>query len=92
MIDPRTLVPLDWDTISRRCRRTGRLVVVDPAHRRAAPPARSPRRSPRRLRELRGPIVRVTTPDIQIPFSPALERQLYPSEDKVVAAIGRTLA
>jgi hypothetical protein len=31
--------------------------------------------------------VRVTTPDMQIPFSPALEKQLYPSSSTIAAAV-----
>ena len=33
VVDPRSLVPLDWDTIVTSVRRTGRLVVADPARR-----------------------------------------------------------
>jgi len=35
--------------------------------------------------------VRVATPDTQIPFSPALEKQLYPSRDSIGAAVRRVL-
>jgi pyruvate dehydrogenase E1 component beta subunit len=35
---------------------------------------------------LRGPIRRVCTPDVQIPFSPPLERLLYPDAEKIAAA------
>jgi pyruvate dehydrogenase E1 component beta subunit len=36
--------------------------------------------------------VRVTTDDTHVPFSPALEKQIYPTKDKIVAAVRRTLA
>ena len=36
---------------------------------------------------LRKPIQRVTTPDVHIPFSPALEKPLYPDETAIVAAV-----
>jgi acetoin:2,6-dichlorophenolindophenol oxidoreductase subunit beta len=31
-------------------------------------------------------VLRVTTPDIHIPFSPALEKQLYPNAEKIADA------
>jgi pyruvate dehydrogenase E1 component beta subunit len=34
----------------------------------------------------------VTTPDVHIPFSPALEKPLYPNKEKIVAAVRRQLA
>ena len=36
---------------------------------------------------LKAPIMRVTTPDTQIPFSPAIEKQLYPDAAKTIAAV-----
>ena len=56
---------------------------------RAARPRRSRRSSPRRRSPLTAPIVRVTTPDTQIPFSPALEKQLYPSKASIADAVRR---
>jgi pyruvate dehydrogenase E1 component beta subunit len=38
---------------------------------------------------LRAPIVRVTTPDTQIPFSPALEKPLYPNRTSIADAVRR---
>ena len=40
---------------------------------------------------LAAPIVRVTTPDVHIPFSPPLEKPLYPDKDKIAAALRRVL-
>ena len=36
---------------------------------------------------LKAPIRRVTTPDVRIPYSPALEEPLYPNTERVLAAI-----
>ena len=41
---------------------------------------------------LRAPVRRVATPDWPIPFSPALEKQLYPNKEKIVAAVRLQLA
>ena len=40
---------------------------------------------------LQAPIVRVTTPDTHIPFSPPLEAQLYPSAERIADAARQTL-
>jgi pyruvate dehydrogenase E1 component beta subunit len=36
---------------------------------------------------LKAPIIRVTAPDMQIPFSPALEKQMYPNRVNIADAI-----
>ena len=92
VIDPRTLVPLDVDLIVRSVHKTGRLVVADPAHRTCGAAAEiSAIVVEEAFESLRGPIVRVTTPDTQIPFSPALEKQLYPSRVGIADAARRVL-
>ena len=92
VIDPRTLVPLDSDAILNSVARTGRLVIVDPAHRTCGAAAEiSAIVCEQAFDSLKAPIVRVTTPDMQIPFSPAIEKQLYPDAEKTVAAVHRVL-
>ncbi|MQA03266.1 MAG: alpha-ketoacid dehydrogenase subunit beta [Streptosporangiales bacterium] len=93
VIDPRTLVPMDWPTIEESVRRTGRCVAVDPANRTCSAASEiSAHVVETCFDALRGPVVRVTTDDVHVPFSPALEKQIYPSKDKVTAAVRRTLA
>ena len=41
--------------------------------------------------DLVGPIVRVTTPDVQVPFSPSLEADLYPTAQRIAVGIRRVL-
>jgi pyruvate/2-oxoglutarate/acetoin dehydrogenase E1 component len=36
---------------------------------------------------LRRPAQRLTAPDVHVPFSPTLEKQLFPDADRIVAAI-----
>ena len=92
VIDPRTLVPLDVDLIVRSVQKTGRLVVADPAHRTCGAAAEiSAIVVEEAFESLRAPIVRVATPDTQIPFSPALEKQLYPSRAGIADAARRVL-
>ncbi|MEZ5824786.1 MAG: transketolase C-terminal domain-containing protein [Geminicoccaceae bacterium] len=88
VIDPRTLVPLDRDAILEAVTRTGRLVVADPAHRTCGAAAEiSAIVAEEAFSSLKAPIIRVTTPDTQIPFSPALEAQLYPDATSIAAAV-----
>jgi pyruvate dehydrogenase E1 component beta subunit len=87
VIDPRTLVPFDAETIFQSVAKTGRLVIADPAHRTTSFAAEIAARAAEECWDaLRGPIRRVCTPDVQIPFSPALEPALYPSAEKIAAA------
>lgn len=88
IIDPRTLVPLDVNAILESVARTGRLVIVDPANRTCGAAAEiAATVAEDAFDSLRRPIIRVTTPDVQIPFSPALEKHLYPDADTIEAAV-----
>lgn len=90
VIDPRTLVPFDTEAVIRSVQRTGRLVIADPAHRTCSAAAEiSAIVAEEAFESLRAPIMRVTTPDTQIPFSPALEKQLYPNRTKIEDAVRR---
>lgn len=93
VVDPRTLVPMDWPTILESVTRTGRCVVVDPANRTCSTASEiAARVGEDCFGALRGPVIRVTTDDTHVPFSPALEKQIYPTRDKVVAAVRRAMA
>jgi pyruvate dehydrogenase E1 component beta subunit len=93
VLDPRTLVPMDWPAIEESVSRTGRCVVVDPANRTCSAASEiSAHVVETCFGALHAPIVRVTTDDIHVPFSPALEKQIYPSTEKVIAAVRRTLS
>ena len=90
VIDPRTLVPLDKETIINSVAKTGRLVIVDNAHRtNSAASEIAAIVGEEAFDRLRKPIQRVTTPDVHIPFSSVLEKQLYPTTEDVIAAVRR---
>lgn len=92
VIDVRTLVPLDQDTILASVSKTGRLVVVDYANRTASAASEiAAIVAEEAFDVLKAPIQRVTTPDVHIPFSPRMERPLYPNKDRIVAAAIRTI-
>ena len=88
IIDPRTLVPFDSDAVLNSVARTGRLVIADPANRTCGAAAEiSAIVAEQAFDCLKAPIMRVTTPDTHIPFSPALEKQLYPNAEKIADAV-----
>jgi acetoin:2,6-dichlorophenolindophenol oxidoreductase subunit beta len=90
VIDPRTLVPMDWAAIEASVRRTGRLVVVDPATRTCSAASEiSAHIAETCFEALRAPVLRVTTDDTHVPYSRALEPQIYPTVEKVTAAVRR---
>lgn len=92
VIDPRTLVPLDFDTISASIEKTGRLVTVEESvyaggwgsHVVSLAADAS-------IWSLDAPVQRVTLDDGIIPFSEKLESALMPSSERVAQAI-RNLA
>lgn len=88
VLDPRTLAPLDTDSIIRSVSKTGRLVLVDNANRSCNAAAEiAARVAEEGFEYLRKPIRRLSTPDVHIPFSPALEKQLYPSKETIMATV-----
>ncbi len=92
VIDPRTLVPLDIDTIVRSVQKTGRLVVAHEACVTGGVGAEIAMQVVYRAFDyLVAPIERVGAKDSPIPFSPILEREILPDDRDVIAAVQRTL-
>ncbi|MCH8061266.1 MAG: alpha-ketoacid dehydrogenase subunit beta [Chloroflexi bacterium] len=88
VVDPRTIVPLDKQTILDSVEKTGRLVVVDPAHKSCSVASEiSAMVSQEGFWTLQAPIQRVASLDCHLPFSPALEKLVLPDEEKVTEAI-----
>jgi acetoin:2,6-dichlorophenolindophenol oxidoreductase subunit beta len=93
VVDPRSLVPLDKETILTSVKKTGRLIAVDMAHKTCSAATEIVAIvAEEALWDLKAPLVRVATPDTHIPFSPPMEKALYPNKEKIVAAIRQTLA
>jgi acetoin:2,6-dichlorophenolindophenol oxidoreductase subunit beta len=92
LVDPRTLKPLDVETLVRSVAKTGRLVIVENAHRVANLGAEiAATVCEEAFESLKRPIVRLSAPDVHVPFSPSLETAVYPSEADIVAAVNRLL-
>jgi acetoin:2,6-dichlorophenolindophenol oxidoreductase subunit beta len=88
LLDLRTLKPLDTDAIFASVAKTGRLVLVENAHRMANVSAEiAAIVAEEAFDSLRKPIVRLSAPDVHVPFSPALEMGLFPQKNEIVAAV-----
>jgi acetoin:2,6-dichlorophenolindophenol oxidoreductase subunit beta len=88
VVDLRSLVPLDTDTILDSVGRTGRLLVVDEDYLSFGVSgeviARVAERDPGMLR---APAARVAVPDVPIPYARSLEQAVLPTRDRIRAAV-----
>lgn len=92
IVDPRTLSPLDVDTLVASATKTQRVVVVDESPPRCSIAADiAATLGERAFDELAAPIRRVTAPHSPVPLSPSLEQAYIPSVDRIVAAARWTL-
>ena len=92
MIDPRTLSPLDADTIISSVERTGRLVLVDQSTRHGSAAAViAAEVASEGFAALKAPVQLVTALDATIPYSEPREAHILPDEAKIVAAVQQVL-
>src|SRR5918997_1599249 len=87
VLDLRSLKPLDEEAILRSVRKCSKVVVLDEANEACAVGAQvAAVIAERGWEDLDGPVVRVATPDVPIPFSPTLEQAVLPQVDDVKEA------
>ncbi len=92
VIDPRTLKPLDKETIFQSVENTGRLIVADEGWIHCGMASEiSALVAEEMITYLDGPIVRVGTPDSPCPFSPPLEKAYIPGEEEIREAIKKLI-
>jgi len=88
VVDLRTLVPLDEETVLDSVRRTNRVVVASEANRTCGFAAEvAARITERAFKWLDAPVVRVTAADVPTPFAPTLEQEVLPSAQRLKAAV-----
>lgn len=88
VIDPRTLVPLDKETIINSVKKTGRLLVADEGHQTCGAAAEiAAMVAEEAIYYLKAPIKRVTAPNTPVPFSPPLEQAFIPDEKYLGPAV-----
>jgi 2-oxoisovalerate dehydrogenase E1 component beta subunit len=93
VLDLRSLVPLDRDAILDSVARCSKVVIVDEANGTCAAGAQvAALIAEHGFEDLDGPVVRVATPDVPIPFSPPLEQAVLPSVERVKEACRELLA
>src|SRR5919109_1493571 len=79
VVDPRTLVPLDRETLVASAGKTGRAIVVDEGHRSYGASAElAALIAELAFYQLDAPVRRLGAMDVPIPFSPVLEDQTVP--------------
>jgi acetoin:2,6-dichlorophenolindophenol oxidoreductase subunit beta len=85
VIDPRTLVPLDEESILRSVRKTGRAMIVDEARDRCSAASHlAAIIADKAFSSLKAPVKRATVPDVSMPYAPNAESRVLPGEDQIV--------
>jgi pyruvate/2-oxoglutarate/acetoin dehydrogenase E1 component len=95
IVDPRTLVPLDRDTIRASVQKTGRLVIADEAGPTAgfsAEIAAVATEDAATFARLKAPIKRVCALQVPIPYSPILENAVFPDRHRIIAGVREVMA
>lgn len=92
VVDPRTLVPLDMDTIIASVKKTNRAIVASEECGRAGVCAEIGFRITQEAFDyLDAPVQRVATADVPVPFSPPLEQYMMAKTEDIVAAATRLM-
>jgi len=93
VLDLRSLVPLDEEAILASVRKTSKVVVLDEANETCAAGAQvAALIAEKAWEDLDGPVLRVATPDVPVPFSPTLEQAVLPQVDDVREACRELIA
>jgi len=92
VLDLRSLVPLDEEAILSAVHDCSKVIIVDEANQTCAAGAQvAALVAERAFEDLDGPVVRVASPDVPIPFSPPLEAAVLPSVERVREACRQLL-
>jgi acetoin:2,6-dichlorophenolindophenol oxidoreductase subunit beta len=87
VIDPRTLEPLDKNTLFASVKKTGRVVVTDESHDNCSVAAGlAAIIADEAFASLRAPVKRVTIPHVPVPFAVSLEDYVTPTAERIVEA------
>ena len=92
IIDVRSLVPLDMKSIKKSVRKTGRVVIVDPANKTCSAASEiSARLAEDIFYDLKAPIGIFSYDDVPVPFAKNLELQIMPTKEKILNKIENIL-
>jgi pyruvate/2-oxoglutarate/acetoin dehydrogenase E1 component len=93
VVDPRTLTPLDKETILASVRKTGRLLVADEDNKTCGFGAEiAAIAAEEAIEYLKAPILRACSPDTPVPFSPPLEKRYIFGKERLLSSINRLMA
>jgi pyruvate dehydrogenase E1 component beta subunit len=93
VVDPRTLFPLDKETLVASARKTGHAIVIDEGYERYGVTAElAAVIADGAFYHLDAPVKRLGAMDVPVPFSPTLEDVTVPTPEVVVALTKRLLA
>jgi pyruvate/2-oxoglutarate/acetoin dehydrogenase E1 component len=91
VIDVRSLAPIDYETIGDSVKKTGRVVIVEEGPKTGGVSAEIAAGIQERFCQyLKGPIVRVASPDVPVPFSPILENAYRPNVARIMLAVNNS--
>jgi pyruvate dehydrogenase E1 component beta subunit len=92
VVDPRTISPLDIETIANSVKKTSRVIVVHEAVEQGGIGAEITAKVQREaFHFLDSPILRIAAPFAPVPAGPTLEKQFLPSTQRIIAAARRVL-
>jgi pyruvate dehydrogenase E1 component beta subunit len=95
VIDPRSLVPMDADTIRNSVRKTGRLVIADeagPTAGASAEIAALVSEDATTFGAMKTALERVCALPVPVPYAPGLEDHVFPDRERIAAAVRRVMA
>lgn len=92
VIDPRTLVPFDWEMVYASLEKTGRLAVCHEANGTGGWGAEVIARvCEERIHLLDAPACRITAPDTPVPFAPVMEKFYVPDAARIAESIRKLM-
>jgi pyruvate dehydrogenase E1 component beta subunit len=92
VIDPRSIVPFDWELVKESVAKTGRVITVEESPRRGGLGAEIAATLAEEMIDfLVAPVTRVAAPDTPAPFSPPMEKYYVPDAARIVNAARRLI-
>jgi pyruvate/2-oxoglutarate/acetoin dehydrogenase E1 component len=93
VIDLRSLVPFDWETVKASVAKTGRVVIVEESPKRNGIGAEiAATLAEEMIDQLTAPVKRVAAPNTPAPFAPPMELFYIPQVERILEAVRQTLA
>jgi pyruvate dehydrogenase E1 component beta subunit len=93
VIDPRSLVPFDWETVKTSVAKTGRVVIVEESPKRNGIGAEiAATLAEEMIDHLTAPIKRVAAPNTPAPFAPPMENFYVPSVERIAEGVRQVMS